>query len=537
MKRREFINTIGLASAAIAAGPSIAKANTRLAAGLDSSPVHCRVLNHQGKPIPVNELQRFHICDIVRCIPFTINPQYTEGEISFIPANEPFRISIPLTVPGFGTVFVYADNRGKGYTPKTLFSSKPLFLNYEFAADRLTTTGRLIDECKKEGISISSAALLRVNEAEKLLKRSEENKNDEQTLLKWSMESLRESLWAGEMIVLQRAQQRISRQEKRKGFLFGCNTFKYPRKSGNVFTDQYEKVFNLATLPFYLGQTEKIKGQINYSSAEKQLEWLRNKNIICKGHPLIFLNPEIMPDWFRNLPYNELKQYCLEYIKETILRFRGQIHVWDVINEAHVQPEAGTGVKGYTKEENVDLTCEALKAARKADPSCFRIVNSTGTWSDYYMTINPLTGQQSVYDYIKMLQSAGADFEAIGLQFYYSGRDFVETEREIEKYREFGKSIHITESGIPTSSEGSSYWGGGEGGASYVWHGEKFTEDMQADWLEYLYTIVYSKPYIDAITWWDYADPSFMYLGGLLRADLSPRPSYERLIQLQNKWS
>ena len=113
----------------------------------------------------------------------------------------------------------------------------------------------------------------------------------------------------------------------------------------------------------------------------------------------------------------------------------------------------------------------------------------------------------------------------------------IEIEQEIEKYSEFGKSVHITESSFPaTSSPEGRYWGGGEDGARYVWRGDVFTEDMQADWLEYFYTIAYSKPYIQAVTWWNLADPSFIYHGGLLREDFTPRPAYDRLLALRKEW-
>jgi hypothetical protein len=68
-------------------------------------------------------------------------------------------------------------------------------------------------------------------------------------------------------------------------------------------------------------------------------------------------------------------------------------------------------MKGFTREQNVDLTVQALRAARDMDQTCFRVINVTGTWADYYMSDKPLVGQQSPYDYFRMLLDAKGEFE------------------------------------------------------------------------------------------------------------------------------
>ena len=122
-----------------------------------AAPVSCAILDAQGEPLPVEKLQIFHICDLLMR-PIPIQPQFAPGEVRFQPAQRPFRISLPLAVPGFGEVFVYADNRGRGYTRQSLSKGVPLLLNREFAADRLATVRKLLEECRRAGLLISAAA-------------------------------------------------------------------------------------------------------------------------------------------------------------------------------------------------------------------------------------------------------------------------------------------------------------------------------------------------------------------------------------------
>lgn len=512
------------------------------------TPVSCAVLDSRGEPLPVEKLQIFHICDsLMRPIP--IEPQFAAGEVRFQPAQRPFRVALPLAVPGFGEVFVYADNRGRGHTRQSLAKGAALLLNREFAADRLATVRKLLDECRRAGLSISAAAQGRADDAEALLKKAEAASGGRAEVARWSMESLRESLWAGEMIVLERARQQIERQGPRPGFLFGAAAFGSSRY-GKPYTERFEALFNFATVPVYRHMVEPVEGKRDYSRLSEALDWLGATNLVCKAHPLIFPNPGT-PSWLRHKPIEQARQLHLDYVRDTVLKFRHRIHAWDVINEAHVQPDSDS-IGAFSKEQNVELTVAACRAAREADPTCFRLVNSTGTWCEYYMARKPDPWQVSVYDYLHAVQDAKADFEAIGLQYYYAGRDLLETERDIETFKGFGKPIHITELQIASASRevagqsdavvlmknGKLPWLSGV--QHRPWHGGRHTEETQADWAEGIYTLCFSKPYIHAVTWWTVMDRAGstgdLAGGGLLRGDGNPKESYTRLLSLLAKW-
>jgi endo-1,4-beta-xylanase len=525
MTRREWMAVA--ATGAVAAIP---------AAGAVRS-AHCTILDHNGEPVPPEAMARFYVCDLL-LRPSSIDPKFLPGQVTFEAPDMPFRIAVPLPVPGFGHVFLYADNRGAGYTRASLVKSGDLLLNYEFAADRLATVRRLGQDCGKLGVVIPPATEGRITAAAELLQKADGVRRDRPECARTSMESLRESLWAGESLVFERAKYRIAKQGPRPGFLFGANAFRFAQ-GPDWYRDYYPQLLNYATIPFYRGMLEHEKGQVNYSQPEESLSALDKTSIMVKGHPLIFLVAEATPAWLKNLPFAETQELSVARVRETIGRFRSRLHVWDVINEAHVQPEQGTDMTGFTREQNVEMTVNALKAARETDPTCFRVVNNTGTWSDYYMGRKPAVWQQCVYDYLLMLKDAGADYETTGLQYYHSGRDMVEFERNLEVFGTFGKPIHLTELGISSSgadADKSEWWGGGPGGAKFVWHGEQFAEASQADWFEQVYTIAYSKPWVQAISTWDFADPAFIPNGGLVTKDGTPKESYHRLAGLLAQW-
>jgi len=125
-------------------------------------------------------------------------------------------------------------------------------------------------------------------------------------------------------------------------------------------------------------------------------------------------------------------------------------------------------------------------------------------------------------------------FEAIGLQMYYPEQDMFEINRLLERFSRLGKPIHITEIGVSSdySIDEGSYLREPKG----LWH-EPWNQRIQADWLEQLYTICYSKPYIEAISWWDLANyGNFWPHGGLLDSNLEPKLAYWRLSRLIRDW-
>lgn len=64
-------------------------------------------------------------------------------------------------------------------------------------------------------------------------------------------------------------------------------------------------------------------------------------------------------------------------------------------------------------------------------------------------------------------------------------------------------------------------------------------EQRQAELVERFYTVLFSHPAVEAITWWDFSDQGAWQgaPAGLLREDMSPKPAYEALRKLiRGKW-
>ncbi len=443
-----------------------------------------------------------------------------------------FELMMVLPVRGFGQVYLYADNGGALYSPAAA-AGQELLLNYEFARSRAAFVRRYIDAARAEGVSFEAATLRRLELGEAALAKASEA-NELSRRAAYSNDSLAETMWAGEGACLERARHRIRRNGPRPGFLFGCNAFRFAQSE--EYARLFTRLLNFATLPFYRAGTERTEGRPDYSRVEAILGKMAGTDLITKGHPLVWFHRAGVPEFLRGKTWRQLRDSCREYILTSVLRFRSRIHAWDVINEAH----DWANDLNLSQDQLLEMTRLAAEATRRADPTAFRVVNSCCTWAEYVARRRSYSGPlnrpaRTPLEYVRALEDARVPYEAVGLQVYYPSRDMLEIERHLERFFRFGKPIHITELGVSSSSAEAPV-GQNRRPNRNVWHGTEWTEQIQADWVEQFYTLCYSKPEIEAITWWDFSDPAFIPHGGLLGADMKPKPAYERLAALLASW-
>jgi len=184
----------------------------------------------------------------------------------------------------------------------------------------------------------------------------------------------------------------------------------------------------------------------------------------------------------------------------------------------------------------LDLTRLAAETTRMADPTAFRVVNSCLPWGEYSASGQSYHGVmrqpiRTPFQYYKALEDARVSYDAVGLQLYNPMRDMLEIERLVERFFALGKAVHITELGVPAADPTENSMG-----TENVWHGQAWSQQVQADWVEQFYTLCYSKPEVQAITWWDFADPAFIQNGGFVDEKLQPKESYNRLKRLIASW-
>jgi endo-1,4-beta-xylanase len=478
-----------------------------------------------GEPLASEKLKLLYFLDL-NDEPLATPPQNIEtGKIfSKIPADK-FAITMRMLVEGFGEVALYADNAGKGYSAADF----PLNINLAFARCRLKRVLSFVDNCDRQGVTFSTKIKERLDKSQAYLKRAEESQ-EIRSQLEFCRQSLVESLWAGEEAVVEKARQDITTNGMRPDFLFGCNLFGFPHL-GEQYNKYFKQLFNYATLPFYWSGFEPTEGKPDFDRIDRMVDWLQANNIKAKGHPLVYFHEAGVPTWAKDKPWKEIKTIIADRSAKITKHYQQKIDYFDIINEANNLKWANALNLSY--EQFLEVTKTVSIAARQGNPEVQRIINHCCLWAENVPFEKP--PQMSPYRYLEGCIAADIDFEIAGMQVYYPNQDMFEIDRLIERFSKLGKKIRITELGVASANTTDS--------AAMItepfglWH-EPWSETIQADWVEQFYTICYSKPFIDAITWWDFADGGqFWAHGGLLKQNMQPKESFYRLLDLRKKWS
>lgn len=318
----------------------------------------------------------------------------------------------------------------------------------------------------------------------------------------------------------------VQLKQTRHEFLFGCNIFGWGQptpEDATKYRDQFSALLNFATLPFYWAGYEGQQGQPQHESREQIAKWCRERNLTTKGHPLVWNHAAGSPRWLGE-DLDEIKRLSDARVAEIVERFRGLIDIWDVVNEAADPFRGGSAFENRMTDTwqhfgKMPLTIEPFHIARKANPDATLLINDYRLDEEYEKVIDQLVDEDGdrLYD-------------ATGIQSHMHGGAWP-TERAwqvCERYAKYGVPLHFTETTIVSGPRNDKGWETTPEG-----------EQKQANEVERFYTVLFSHPAVEAITWWDFADRNAWQgaPAGFLRKDLSPKPAYERLMGLvKGKW-
>lgn len=175
--------------------------------------------------------------------------------------------------------------------------------------------------------------------------------------------------------------------------------------------------------------------------ADKFVEFGQENNMQMVGHALVWHSQ--IPDkvFFNNkkkmLPRAYLLAMMEEHINTVVGRYRGKIHIWDVVNEAF---KGGSWRKSHWYNGiGEDYFEHAFRFAQNADPSAQLMYN------DYSM--DNTKKQQSVIAAINQCKRKGVKIDGVGMQshLHLDGPSIKQIEQAILNYAKAGLRVHITE--------------------------------------------------------------------------------------------
>ncbi len=332
---------------------------------------------------------------------------------------------------------------------------------------------------------------------------------------------------AGKPLPRLRCQMQLVRHE----FRLGANAFRIGNIPEAALQSAYEERFaallNYATLPFYWGSYEQRKGETAEKRLEMMADWCQGKGIIAKGHPLVW--HEVYPKWAEGLPDGEVLERMERRVKEIVGHFRGRIDIWDVVNEATVSHRFQNAVgRWIAREGAANCVAQALRWAQEANPDATLLYNDFNISPDFEKLVAGLLEKS-------------APLRTIGIQSHMHKElwPIEKIWRVCETYGRFGLPLHFTEATVLSGrfkAQDDNDWHR----VRSDWPTTPEGEARQAEYGAKFYTVLFSHPAVEAITWWDFSDNGSWQgaPAGLVCQDMSPKPLYEWLMDAFGKrWS
>lgn len=321
---------------------------------------------------------------------------------------------------------------------------------------------------------------------------------------------------------------KVQLRMKNHDFLFGatCYTYgTYPEKEQNdKYSEAFAKLLNYTMIPYHWGWYEPRRHDYNEPYASDLIAWAKKHNIKRKLHALIW--HEVCPDW---VTYDhDIKALYEERIGHLMENYGNDFNFIDVINETTVNDRFENPVSKWIREYGpVNMMKFGVDLVRSYNTDAKLLYGDWNVHEDEY------------YDLLGKMREGGVDIDILGIQSHMHKEVWAEEEtmRVMDKAGSYGWPLHFPEcsicSGRPVGE--TSY----APGAHLVNKWEEKEEDLytQAEEARDFYTLVFSHPAVEALSWFDFIDHRWLGAPAGLVNDitLEPKPIYNTLYDMIHK--
>ncbi|MFD7766898.1 endo-1,4-beta-xylanase [Streptomyces sp. NPDC059787] len=192
---------------------------------------------------------------------------------------------------------------------------------------------------------------------------------------------------------------------------------------------------------------EPNRGSFSFSRADQIVNHARSQGMDVRGHTLVWHSQ--LPGWVSGLGASDLRSAMNNHITQVMTHYKGEIHSWDVVNEAF--QDGGSGARRSSPFQDKlgnGFIEEAFRTARATDPAaklCYNDYNTDG--------VNAKSN--AVYDMVKDFKSRGVPIDCVGFQSHFNPNSPVPSDyrANLQRFADLGVDVQITELDIEGSGQ------------------------------------------------------------------------------------
>jgi endo-1,4-beta-xylanase len=221
------------------------------------------------------------------------------------------------------------------------------------------------------------------------------------------------------------------------------------RLGDSVYTSILNREFNSVTAENEMkwDATEPTRNNFTYGSADRIVNHARSQGMSVRGHTLVWHAQH--PDWVNSLYGDDLRSAMNNHITNVAGHFRGQIHSWDVVNEAF-EWDGSRRQSLFQQRLGNGWIEEAFRTARAADPNARLCYNDYGTDG-----INAKS--TAIYNMVRDFKARGVPIDCVGFQSHLSDSIPSDYQANLQRFADLGVDVQITELDIPGANQANAY--------------------------------------------------------------------------------
>ncbi|MFA5554568.1 MAG: endo-1,4-beta-xylanase [Phycisphaerae bacterium] len=396
---------------------------------------------------------------------------------------------------------------------------RPYNLNVEIARGKLMQI-----VTKREDWSLFNSDTEKISaNAQQLFIRALNNISDMSASSMFADEALLQSVQFSEKLAVQQAETALKERASARGFSRGCFGCQIDpiRITEPAYIEKLTQLFSSVIIPINWGKIETTKGQYNFADIERCMTVLSNKRMAIGAGPLLCFNHSELPAWLTSgrSSFEKVRENAYKFITQIVERYRGTIRNWIVISGLNCQNHFG-----FSFEQILEMTRAACMAVKAANEKARKIIEVQNPWGEYYASIS---GTIPPLVYIDMAVQGGINFDAFALALnigtdgkHINIRDMLQISSLLDYLSPISKPFWITKIGLMNEPLNQK--------------GQASVPSQNQNWLNELYRIALSKPFVDAVVYSNFAD-RVNAANGLVTEKLEYKEVFKNLKELRKR--
>lgn len=227
-----------------------------------------------------------------------------------------------------------------------------------------------------------------------------------------------------------------------RGIGMGTAVAMQPLRNDSTYREVVAREFNtiVAENAMKFQAVHPERDLFDFTDADDLVAFAKANKMQVRGHTLVWFKS--LPKWLTKGKFSreQLQEILREHIQTVVGRYRGQLAVWDVVNEA-VEKDGSLRKTIWLKKIGSEHIEMAFRWAHEADPQALLFYNDfsgegLGKKSD------------AIYTLVRDLQKRGVPIHGVGLQMHIGIKSSLKPQdvaANIKRLAALGLEVHITE--------------------------------------------------------------------------------------------